>query len=83
MQERSELVVEIENHSRARGEQIGELRRSRANIVRVLKHRIGADVPASLVSQLDRIAEQPRLDALLGIALDTPSLAAFQQALDK
>ena len=79
MKVRSEVVVEIEQRSELRA----TLRAGRAAIVRLLKHRLGKEIPPTIPAALELIEDKGRLDDLLIAASDTASLAAFEQLLAK
>jgi hypothetical protein len=65
----------------AEGEELGESKARRADIVRVLRSRFKLANTDDLTSALSSTVDPERLDALFDLALDCTSLDEFQATL--
>jgi hypothetical protein len=63
--------------------QEGELSAKRADILRVLRVRFGADATTAFTSTLDEMTDLARLDSLLELAATCPTVEAFRAGLPR
>jgi hypothetical protein len=75
-------VTSVERVGKQIGKQIGIISRSREAVLEILEMRFGR-IPSSLSSAVNGLEDPATLKALLKVAVTTPSLEAFEEALKR